>query len=136
MKPNNTNIKGNEIKDTTTNNQYGVFDMAGSLAEFTMSNYANQSKELSLSPNSFKNIAIPNTDYDLYYDNTFILGDATKEIILNDTSWYNTKNNFLNTTNNWLTRGGIANQENTDIFSYNATTDTPSEYLTTRIPIK
>lgn len=136
MKPNNTTIKGNEIKDTTTNNKYGVFDMAGSLAEFTMSNYANQSKELSLSPNSFKNIAIPNTDYDLYYDNTFILGDATKEIILNDTSWYNTKNNFLNTTNNWLTRGGIANQENTDIFSYNATTDTPSEYLTTRITIK
>lgn len=136
IKPNTTNIKGNESKDTTTYNQYGVFDMSGSLAEFTMSNYANQSKELSLSPNSFNNIAIPNTDYDLYFENKFILGDATKEISLNNSSWYNTNNSFLNTTNNWLIRGGIANQENTNIFSYNATTDTKNEYITTRITIK
>ena len=33
-------------------------------------------------------------DYDLYQNNSFILGDATKEISLNEGIWYNNYNSF------------------------------------------
>ena len=84
---------------------------------------------MSLDNSNFANIPISNKDYDLYYKDTFILGDATKELS-------NVTGTWIDTTNNWLARGGIANQKNSSIFSYSATTDTASNYLTTRIIIK
>ena len=134
--PNTTYISGNNLYDTTTGNIYGVYDMAGSATEFTMSNYTNNTNELSLTNSNFQNTPISNNDYNLYYNNGFILGDATKELSLESGIWYNSANNFINSTNNWLARGGIAKNESASIYSYNATTDITSEYITTRMIIK
>ena len=43
--------------------------------------------------------------------------------------------NFINDTNNWFVRGGIANIENDSIFSYRASTNLANEYISTRITI-
>lgn len=134
--PNTTYISGNNLYDTTTGNIYGVYDMAGSATEFTMSNYTDNPNELSLTNSNFQNTPISNNDYNLYYNNGFILGDATKELSLESGIWYNSANNFINSTNNWLARGGIAKNEFASIYSYNATTDIISEYITTRMIIK
>ena len=129
LSQNNTFISGSNDKDSTTANIYGVYDMAGSATEFTLSNYTNKLNELSLTNNSFN--ALPtSSEYDLYYKDTFLLGDATKELNLDTT------NSWLSETNNWLTRGGLANQTNQSIFTYNATTDSSSPYISTRITIK
>lgn len=133
---NKTNILGNETKDTTTNNIYGVFDMAGSNAEFVMANYADEFGNLSLNNSNFQDIAISNDDYDLYLKDKFILGDATLEITNQTSAWNNGISEFINDTNNWLVRGGVQVEENGSIFSYRATTDTPNEYISTRITIK
>lgn len=134
--PNTTYVSGNNLYDTTTGNIYGVYDMAGSATEFTMSNYTDNPNELSLTNSNFQNTPISNNDYNLYYNNGFILGDATKELSLESGIWYNSTNNFINSTNNWLARGGIAKNEFASIYSYNATTDIISEYITTRMIIK
>lgn len=126
---NNTYISGSNLSDTTTGNNYGVFDMSGSAAEFTMANFSETPNELSLTNSNFKKEEISADKYNLYYQDTFILGDATKELT-------NTTGTWIDNTNNWLVRGGIANQKNSSIFSYSATTDTASNYLTTRIIIK
>ena len=110
--------------------------MAGGAAEFTMANKADQNNALNLNNTHFKNIPISNNDYDLYYDNTFILGDATKELSLDKNIWSNGKNTFIDDTNNWFIRGGIANQNNSTIYNYAATSDINNEYITTRIVIK
>lgn len=127
---NNTYISGNNIDDSTTKNMYGIFDLSGSASEYVMANYSNTFN------NNFQNITISNSDYDIYQENTFILGDATKEISLNEGIWHNNYNSFINETNNWLIRGGIGTTSYNGIFYYNATTNTPSEYITTRIVIK
>ncbi|MBQ2872461.1 MAG: hypothetical protein IJE89_00460 [Bacilli bacterium] len=133
---NKTYISGTEIKDSTTNNMYGIFDLSGSATEFVMANYADEFNNLTLNESHFGSTPIINNDYDLYQKNTFILGDATKEISLKEGIWYNNYASFVNETNNWFIRGGIGVTENNGIFYYNGTTDTNSEYITTRIVIK
>lgn len=129
INPNNTFISGNNASDTTTNNIYGVYDMAGSATEFTMSDYSDSLKDLQLTN------PLDQDDYD-QYNNTFILGDATKELSLSEGSWYNVDNHFLDSTNSILTRGGIANQNNATIYNYLATNNINNNYTTTRIVIK
>ena len=133
---NKTYISGSELSDSTTNNMYGVFDLSGSATEFVMANYSNSTTNPTLNGSHFDNQKINILDYDLYQNNTFILGDATKEISLNEGIWYNNYNSFINETNNWFIRGGIGITQNNGIFYYNATTDTNSEYITTRIVLK
>ena len=133
---NKTYISGNESTDSTTANMYGVFDLAGSASEFVMANFADSSDNLTLANTHFESTPIINDDYDLYQKDTFILGDATREISLSEGSWYNNYASFINETNNWFIRGGIGSTTNTGIFYYNATTDTNSEYISTRIVIK
>ena len=133
---NKTYISGSEQKDSTTNNIYGVFDLSGSASEFVSANYTKTPNTLNLDNTHFKTIPTNNNDFDLYQENTFILGDATKELSLKEGSWYNNNALFINETNNWFIRGGIGSTTNNGIFYYNATTDTNSEYITTRIVIK
>lgn len=130
---NQTFISGSNLFDTTTGNQTGVYDMVGSTAEFVMSNYANIDGQISLNNLETSNVIINSNDYDLYYPNTFILGDATLEVTTNNLSWNNGLANFINDTNNWFVRGGIANVETDSIFSYRASINQPSEYISTRI---
>ena len=132
---NKTYISGNNREDSTTNNMYGIFDLSGSASEFVMANYS-LNETLSLNDSHFDTIEINKDDYDLYQKDAFILGDATKEISLNEGIWYNNYNSFINETNNWFIRGGIGPTDYNGIFYYNATTDTNSEYITTRIVIK
>lgn len=137
---NNTYISGKEGKDSTTGNIYGVFDMAGSASEFVMANYTSNNS-LALNNSNFKyNVTIPSTDYDLYSGTNFILGDATKEILLTQSStgsWDNNYSIFIDKVNNWFIRGGMAgNEVGNGIFYYNATNDSPSEYLTTRVVVR
>ena len=133
---NNTYISGNEPTDSTTNNQYGIFDLSGSATEFVMANYSGENNDITLNNTHFESTPISNNDYDLYFKDTFILGDATKEVSTTEGTWYNNYASFINETNNWFIRGGIGTTENTGIFYYNATTDINSEYITTRIVIK
>ena len=137
---NNTYISGKEGKDSTTGNIYGVFDMAGSASEFVMANYTSNNS-LALNNSNFKyNVTIPSTDYDLYSGTNFILGDATKEILLsssNTGAWYNNYSVFIDKVNNWFIRGGMAgNEVGNGIFYYNATSDNQSEYISTRVIIR
>ena len=137
---NNTYISGKEGKDSTTGNIYGVYDMAGSASEFVMANYTSNNS-LSLNNSNFKyNVTIPSTDYDLYSGTNFILGDATKEILLTQSStgsWDNNYSIFIDKVNNWFIRGGMAgNEVGNGIFYYNATNDSPSEYITTRVVVR
>lgn len=137
---NNTYISGKEGKDSTTGNIYGVYDMAGSASEFVMANYTSNNS-LALNNSNFKyNVTIPSTDYDLYSGTNFILGDATKEILLTQSStgsWDNNYSIFIDKVNNWFIRGGMAgNEVGNGIFYYNATNDSPSEYITTRLVVR
>ena len=137
---NNTYISGKEGKDSTTGNIYGVFDMAGSASEFVMANYTSNNS-LALNNSNFKyNVTIPSTDYDLYSGTNFILGDATKEILLTQSStgsWDNNYSIFIDKVNNWFIRGGMAgNEVGNGIFYYNATSDNQSEYISTRVVIR
>ncbi len=119
IEQNKTYISGNNEKDTTTGNNYGVFDMAGSALEYTMANIS-QDNNLNLNNSYFKNIPIGTNDYDLYHENTFILGDATREI--------STKN--ITNSYNWIVRGGNS------IFDYDTTNDIKADNISTRIVIK
>lgn len=137
---NNTYISGKEGKDSTTGNIYGVYDMAGSASEFVMANYTSNNS-LALNNSNFKyNVTISSTDYDLYSGTNFILGDATKEILLTQSStgsWDNNYSIFIDKVNNWFIRGGMAgNEVGNGIFYYNATNDSPSEYITTRVVVR
>ena len=137
---NNTYISGKDEKDSTTGNIYGVYDMAGSASEFVMANYSTNNS-LSLNNSNFKyNTTIPSTDYDLYSGTNFILGDATKEILLsssNTGAWYSNYSVFIDKVNNWFIRGGMAgNEVGNGIFYYNATSDNQSEYISTRVVIR
>ena len=137
---NNTYISGKEGKDSTTGNIYGVYDMAGSASEFVMANYTSNNS-LALNNSNFKyNVTIPSTDYNLYSGTNFILGDATKEILLTQSStgsWDNNYSIFIDKVNNWFIRGGMAgNEVGNGIFYYNATNDSPSEYITTRVVVR
>ena len=137
---NNTYISGKDEKDSTTGNIYGVYDMAGSASEFVMANYSTNNS-LALNNSNFKyNVTIPSTDYDLYSGTNFILGDATKEILLsssNTGAWYNNYSVFIDKVNNWFIRGGMAgNEVGNGIFYYNATSDNQSEYISTRVVIR
>ena len=137
---NNTYISGKDEKDSTTGNIYGVYDMAGSASEFVMANYSTNNS-LALNNSNFKyNTTIPSTDYDLYSGTNFILGDATKEILLsssNTGAWYSNYSVFIDKVNNWFIRGGMAgNEVGNGIFYYNATSDNQSEYISTRVVIR
>lgn len=136
LTPNKSNVSGSELLDSTTGNIYGVFDMAGSYAEYVMANLADEKGNLSLANSNFNNIAISNKDYNLYKKDTFILGDATKEIRDKETIWNNGVSTFIDETNNWFVRGGINIEDNPTIYSYRSTTDTESQYITTRVTIK
>ena len=119
---NETYTSGNEKLDTTTGNKYGVFDLAGSANEYTMGNIT-LTDSLNLNNSSFSSIPVGTDDYDLYQNNSFILGDATKEAM----NWYSSESN-LDTNNNWIVRSNI--------FGYNTVNDIQSDEITSRIVIK
>lgn len=119
LESNNTFISGNNKNDSTTKNIYGIYDMSGSAIEYTMGNIT-KNNTLNLDNSYFKNVPIGTDDYDSYNIDSFILGDATKEV--------STSN--INTNYNWIIRG------NNNIFSYNTSNDIKSNNITTRIVIK
>lgn len=133
---NQTYTSGNNQSDSTTGNIYGVYDMAGSAIEYTMSNYADSNNDLNLNNALFKDVAISNDDYNLYTKDSFILGDATKEISITGGIWYGNTSNTINDTNNWIIRGGNTTESYKGIFAYSATNDITSEYISTRIVSK
>ena len=136
IKGNQSYKSGNNSEDTTTGNIYGVFDMAGSAIEFTMGNYADSNNDLNFNNALFKDVPISNEDYDLYTKDTFILGDATKEVSNENGIWYSSTMNSVNEINNWIIRGGNATGSYKGIYAYGATNDIASEYISTRIVSK
>lgn len=132
---NKSNISGNEKFDSTTYNSYGVFDMSGSASEFVMATYVDDNNIL-FANSHFNNLVVDRNDYDLYSENTFILGDATKEILIDGGSWYNNHMTYIDGINNWFIRGGIGVSGDNGIFYYNATRDMNNEYISTRVVIR
>ena len=102
--------------------------MAGSAIEYTMANVSHDNN-LNLSNTMFNGIPISSDDYDLYGDNTFILGDATKEIL---------NGNIItgNDDNNWIIRGNITSQDIDQMFSYTLSNEISSGSIGTRMTIK
>ena len=66
-------------------------------------------------------------------NNSFILGDATKEILLNNTPWYQNTYNYDNPIDKWIVRGS---NENKGIFSFTTLNDSINDNLSTRITLK
>ena len=130
---NNTYTSGNDSNDTTTGNIYGIFDMSGSAMEYTMSNYNNK---LTLDSSLFKDTPINNNAYELYQINSFILGDATKEILINNKTWYDSVFNYSPKNNEWIIRGGDTTENNQGIFAFTTASDNTYENLSTRIIYK
>ena len=122
IESNDSFTSGNNAKDSTTNNIYGVFDLSGSASEYTMANLS-LTGTLNLENSHFKDVPIGTDDYDLYQEGSFILGDATKEI----SGWYDLNNN-LDYTKTWIVRDNI--------FGYSSEDDIESENISTRIIIK
>ncbi len=91
---NTTDKSGANDKDTTTGNKYGIYDMAGSYSNITASKYNDE--------DLFDN------EYEIY-TNTFILGDATNEILLKEGIWDNASYSNIDSTNKWIIRGGYKN---------------------------
>ena len=116
---NPTNISGSEPTDSTTGNIYGIFDMAGGVKEYTMGNISDNNS-LNLANSHFNEVPLGTDDYDLYLPNTFILGDATKELLHNDSK--------LDYSNNWILRNGFT--------SYQSINDVGNDTISTRIVTK
>ncbi len=114
---NNTYISGSELTDTTTGNIYGIFDASGNGSEYTMANITTIDS-LNLNNSFFNGTPLGTDDYDLYTPNSFILGDATKEL--------SQKN--IDTTNNWIIRSNL--------YDYSTSNDIESNNITTRIVVK
>lgn len=112
--------------DSTTLNEYGVYEMSNENREFVMATYVDESHEISLEDTHFGNTPISNYDYDAYYDDKFILGDATKEI-----SNSNITSNFVDNTNRWFVRGG-----NNSLLSYDKISDSNYSDVTSRVVVK
>ena len=123
---NSTNISGSEFKDSTTGNIYGVFDMNGSANEYTMGNISRGSS-INLDNAYFNEVPVGTDDYDLYSEGTFILGDATKELSLGETNWYDSMVDLKENTN-WIFRNSL--------YGYGTSNDVKDNNLTTRIVIK
>lgn len=128
---NTSYVAGQNKKDTTTGNIYGVFDMAGGAMEYTMSNYTNNGRLNS----TFGDIGISNQDYELYGLDTFILGDATKEILNNNKLWYNNTYDYRDPSDNWIVRGGDGSSYK-GIFAFTTLSNSMSDNLGTRITLK
>ena len=112
--------------DSTTGNIYGVFDMAGSADEYVMGNITSNNS-LNLDNSYFNEMPIGTDDYDLYLANTFILGDATKELSLGNTNWYDGSATTTPDTN-WFVRKNM--------YGYTTSNDVKDDNLTTRIVLK
>ena len=106
--------------DSTTGNITGVFDMAGSYSEYTSSLITNET----------------NNNYETYLPNTFILGDATKELQLTNGIWNQNTYNNLDKENNWIIRGGNNQNNNSGLFTYMNSSDLGTNNLITRTIIK
>ena len=113
-------IAGNNLADSTTGNMYGVFDMAGSAWEYTMSSF----DDINISASD---VPISNDDYDLYAD-SYILGDATRELAIEGGIWDN--GNISSNLGSFIIRGG------TGIYSYNRVNNMPYDYVSTRVIYK
>ena len=123
---NDTLVSGSVMSDSTTGNIYGVFDMAGSASEYTMGNIS-KNNSLNLENAHFNEMPIGTDDYDLYGKDTFILGDATKELSLGDSNWYGSSNS-LSDSGNWLVRSNL--------YGYSSANDVRDNEITTRIVVK
>ena len=126
MGSNNSNVSGNNINDSTTGNIYGVFDMSGSANEYVMANISSNNS-INLDNSLFKDVALGNDDYDLYNQNMFILGDATKELSLGESNWYDT-DKVYDTSKNWIVRSKL--------YGYSTSNDVKDENISTRMIIK
>ena len=123
---NDSSVSGNKMTDSTTGNIYGVFDMAGGANEYTMGNITS-GNSLNLENSYFNEMPIGTDDYDLYSTNTFILGDATQELSLNNSNWFNSSANIVPGTN-WYVRNSL--------YGYSTSNDIKDSKLTTRIVVK
>ena len=93
--------------------------MSGSAIEYTMGNISKDGT-LNLDNSYFKNVPIGTDDYDIYTNDSFILGDATKEI----------SQEIINNEYSWIIRG------NNSIFSYSTINDDKNQNISTRIVTK
>ena len=126
MSKNSTLISGSDAFDSSTGNIYGIFDLNGSANEYTMGNIS-ADNSLNLTASFFKDVPIGTDDYDLYGINSFILGDATKELSINGSNWYDGIAS-MNSNNNWIIRSSL--------YGYETSLDIESDNLTTRIVTK
>ena len=105
---------------------YGVFDMAGASSEYVMTGYPNSNGEVNF--NTTTGMPISNEDYEAYYKDKFLLGDATQE--------FGIKNDILDTEGKWIIRGGNITGNHNGIYAFGVVDDASYDYISTRIVIK
>ena len=115
----NENNKGNkfnyEVIASSTSNISGVYDMAGGALEYVMANVSDKNNKFNegILNDVWENNKIDSTYYDLYSsfsslnDSYYksILGDATAEVSINDTTWGNSMKTNINDDYAWIVRG-------------------------------
>ena len=126
VEANETHTSGANIKDSTTGNIYGVFDMAGSAMEYTMGNITS-GDSLNLNNSHFNEVPLGTDDYDLYPTDTFILGDATKELMVDGNNWFDSSIT-LGVDSNWIVRNNM--------YGYTSSNDVKDTNISTRIVTK
>ncbi len=140
-----TSYKSN-IKQSTTGNIYGIYDMSGGAYEFVMSNMVTSSG--SYYPSSSGMSSAPDSKYyDKYtYGSSRTthgrgkLGDATKETLTtfgnSSGGWYNDYAYFLYSSYSWFYRGGYySNSSYAGIFNFYRVNGGSSSSISTRAVI-
>lgn len=119
------------MQNSTTNNIYGVYDMAGGSSEYVMGNVSKKNNTYMLSNSFYSGFAnnwYNNKNYkylDTYAYSEKIIGNKTNyktklgDAMGETSNWYNDNNWSAYNEVPWLERGGNYSQENTSgIFAY------------------
>ena len=137
------------ILASTTGTIYGVYDMSGGAAEYTMGNMVNSSNVFYPSDSGTWNDSVfpLSKYYDKYsysVDSTEkaslsrgLLGDGTKEVIKNFSSengkWFSDSNSFVSNNNSWFLRGGSINDgTSSGIYAVSGSTGSNNENNSSR----
>ena len=93
-------------EDSTTGNEYGVYDMAGGASEFVMGNYNNTT-------NSYFETLPDSKYYNIYTTQEEYTNNKLQHALFETNDLYNTSTmNFVDSTNMWLIRNNLFSYTN------------------------
>ena len=124
---------------STTDNLYGIYDMAGASWEYVMGNVSINSSGYTFNPGRSGLVEVDSKYYDSYYSNSYAvfrmlkLGDATREIMTKLTNkaslaWEDRWACIPSNDSPWFARGGAYNEKGTSgVLNYGSSDGVKSE---------